>query len=493
MALIYARISDDRAGDGLGVQRQEEDCRELAKAHGFDIVKVFTDNDVSAFSGRKRPGYLAMLESLRRGEASRVYVWASDRLHRRPIELEEYIDTVTARGIQTYMVKGGEVDLVSAEGILRAGMLGQIARYESAHKSERIQRKQQEKALKGLWLGGTRPFGWKQVDGHWKIDEVEGSAVHRACHGVVSGRSLGRMVTEFNDEGIKTTPGKLWGYSQIRQMILRPRNAGLAEYRGEIVGVSEFPAIVSEDVWRAACSILRDPTRRRSQSNKAVHLLSGIAQCHCGELVRTVSIVGRNRESYKVYRCPAKGLGHVGKRIETVDAMVTKTMVAGLAYSKVKPAQEASSAELEALKNEARALRQRLTEAASAQATGGISIGQLVTITSYIEASLTAAETRMEELGSGAHRLSSPNGWPQASMEGPAAREWSAMHIDVRRDHVRSMLNVVLFPHVNGSPRVFDPMTVLIRIKQPGDNRGPLTPAQIAQARKEDGRGFFTR
>lgn len=432
-----------------------------------------------------------MLSDLKAGKVSRVYVWAADRLHRRPVELEEYIDVVKSYGIKTYMVKGGEVDLVSAEGILRAGMLGQIARYESAHKSERIQRKQQEKALKGLWLGGTRPFGWRQSGNGWQIDEAEGDAVRKVLSGVISGRSLGSMVKGLNDAGITTTRAKPWGYSQLRQMVMRPRNAGLADYQGEIVGESEFPAIVSEDVWRAACSVLRDPTRRRSQSNKAVHLLSGIAQCHCGELVRTASIIGRNREAHKVYRCPARGRGHVGKRIETVDAMVSRTMVAGLAYSKLKPAQEASSAELESLRNETQALRQRLTEAASAQAAGGITIGQLVTITSQIEANLKAAEARMDELGSRAHRPSAPDGWPDMSMNSPAGREWSAMDIDTRRDHVRAMLNVVLFPHENGSPRVFDPMTVLVRIKQPYDNRGPLTPSQIAKARMEDGRGFF--
>lgn len=66
------------------------------------------------------------------------------------------------------------------------------------------------------------------------------------------------------------------------------------------------------------------------------------------------------------------------------------------------------------------------------------------------------------------------------------------MDIDTRRDQVRSMLNVVLFPHDTGSPRVFDPMTVVIRIKQPGDNRGPLTVEQIAQARKQDFTGSAT-
>ncbi|HTY32865.1 MAG TPA: hypothetical protein VMD50_15960, partial [Mycobacterium sp.] len=49
-AAIYARISNDpgtaaddaprRGGDGLGVARQQEDCRKLADALGWDVVTI---------------------------------------------------------------------------------------------------------------------------------------------------------------------------------------------------------------------------------------------------------------------------------------------------------------------------------------------------------------------------------------------------------------------------------------------------------------------
>ena len=43
---IYARISDDRDGTGLGVERQEIDCRRLAEERGLGDVPIFTDNDI---------------------------------------------------------------------------------------------------------------------------------------------------------------------------------------------------------------------------------------------------------------------------------------------------------------------------------------------------------------------------------------------------------------------------------------------------------------
>jgi len=62
---IYCRISDDRDGTGLGVQRQEIDCRRLAEDKELTDIEVFTDNDISAFSGKKRPQYLEMMARIK--------------------------------------------------------------------------------------------------------------------------------------------------------------------------------------------------------------------------------------------------------------------------------------------------------------------------------------------------------------------------------------------------------------------------------------------
>ncbi|MBC7462720.1 MAG: recombinase family protein, partial [Actinobacteria bacterium] len=48
---IYCRISDDREGSGLGVARQEEDCRALANKRDWSVEQVFVDNDISAYWG----------------------------------------------------------------------------------------------------------------------------------------------------------------------------------------------------------------------------------------------------------------------------------------------------------------------------------------------------------------------------------------------------------------------------------------------------------
>ena len=66
-AAIYCRISRDAEQEGLGVARQEEDCRALAGKSGFTVAEVYTDNDISAStkSRKARPAYDRMLEATR--------------------------------------------------------------------------------------------------------------------------------------------------------------------------------------------------------------------------------------------------------------------------------------------------------------------------------------------------------------------------------------------------------------------------------------------
>src|SRR4051812_30453023 len=115
-AAIYTRISKDRTGAGLGVERQEDDCRALAASLGFDVAAVFVDNDLSAYSGKPRPGYDEMLRQIKSGRFDAVIVWHQDRLLRRVIDLEYYISTVEPRSVPTYTVRAGTLDLTTPAG-----------------------------------------------------------------------------------------------------------------------------------------------------------------------------------------------------------------------------------------------------------------------------------------------------------------------------------------------------------------------------------------
>ncbi len=93
-AAIYARISQDQKHDELGIGRQESGCRRLARTLGWDVVDVYADNDISAYSGKRRPEYERLLADIAAGRVDAVLCSHPDRLYRRLLELGRLIDAV---------------------------------------------------------------------------------------------------------------------------------------------------------------------------------------------------------------------------------------------------------------------------------------------------------------------------------------------------------------------------------------------------------------
>src|SRR5687767_13997920 len=161
-AAIYARISSDRDGQQLGVNRQIADCRALAERRGWPIAQLYMDDDQSAYSGKTRPAYRRLLDDMRAGTVDAVVVWHLDRLHRQPKELEEFFEACDTAGVSHLASVTGDVDLGTDDGRFMARILGAVARKESDDKSRRIRRKALELAQAGkIGGGGTRPYGYE--------------------------------------------------------------------------------------------------------------------------------------------------------------------------------------------------------------------------------------------------------------------------------------------------------------------------------------------
>jgi site-specific DNA recombinase len=332
-AVVYTRMSKDRAGAGLGVDRQHQDCLALADQLGWTVVGHHSDNDLSAYSGKPRPGYRALLDDLEQGRADAVLVWHTDRLHRRPVELEQYIDVCDPRGVMTQTVKAGPLDLATPSGRMVARMLGSAGRYEVEHMIERQQAAKLQAATAGRWKGGRRPFGY-EADGV-TVRDTEAAEIRRATDDLLAGMSLRAITSDWNSRGVVTATGGSWKSTEVRRLLSRARNAGLMEHRGEVIGQAEWPAIVDESLWRAARALLADPSRRTSPGSARRWLGGGLFLCGvCGTALRASTTgSGRAGKSVPAYRCDNGA--HVTRRCEAVDEYVEALAVRRLAQPDV--------------------------------------------------------------------------------------------------------------------------------------------------------------
>jgi site-specific DNA recombinase len=456
-AAIYCRISHDKTGAGLGVERQEADCRELAVHLGWSVAEVFCDNDLSAYSGKRRPRYQAMLDAIRSGRIDAVLAWHTDRLHRSPIELEEYISVCNdGREVPTHCVRAGTLDLSTPSGRMLARTLGTLARYESEHRGERVAAAALQRAQAGDRSGGPRPFGYE--DDGVTVREPEAEAVRAAVESVLAGASLRSVARELNKTVLTTSmKGRAWDAHSVRALLLRSRNAGLRDHQGQVIGPANWPAIVKEDQWRAVVAILTDPSRRTSPSDARVKWLgSGIYRCAgCDRPSLRVSTAGRG---IPCYRCPGERgtIGHVVRVAGPLDAYIEAIIVERLsrpdAVELLRPS--APEVDLPGLRAAANAARARLTEIAEM-----LGEGELTRAEAQIARSRATARLEQAEAEIAAATATSPLAGIVDTPD-PAA-VWAGLEIGRRRAVLDCLMTVTVLPAIRPGPR-FDPATVRI-------------------------------
>jgi site-specific DNA recombinase len=317
----YARISSDRDGDGLGVERQLEDCERLAERKGWMIVERFVDDDVSAWSGKQRPEYARCLEALRSGAIDGLLVYDLDRLHRQPRELEDFIGLCEQLRLTNVASASGDIDLTTADGQFQARILAAVAKKESDDKSRRIRRKHEELAVNGkLSGGGSRPYGYD--DDRKTLRPAEAAIVRECARRFLAGESIRAIAADLNERAIPTVSGGGWSPQTLRRMLGSARIAGQREHKGEIVATAEWKAIIKPSDSAKIRAKLADPERRTNRSARR-YLLTRLLKCgHCGEY-----LVSRPRsDGQRRYVCASgpgfSGCGHLYITADEVEAWV---------------------------------------------------------------------------------------------------------------------------------------------------------------------------
>ncbi|HWJ64625.1 MAG TPA: recombinase family protein [Acidimicrobiales bacterium] len=335
-AAVYARISSDD-GTALGVTRQVEDCRKLAAELGWQVVDEYVDNDVSAYSGKKRPAYGAMLADLGDGRIDAVLAYHADRLTRRPIELEHFVEAVTAAGVRhVRFVSGGELDPGNGDGLLVLRMLAAVAANESAGKSRRVRRKLDEVAAAGRPHGGSvRPYGFD--DDRITHRPAEVAVIRQIVDRYIAGESVTSLAGWLNTEGITTVQGGEWKTTTLRGLLRSERIAGLRVHRGEVIGPAVWEPIITP-AKRDKVIARMDAAANTGRRTPRRYLLSGLLRCHkCGHTLYSAA-----REDRRRYVCQ-KGPDHGGCGGTMVTAPPVEELVADAVLYRLDTAELAAA------------------------------------------------------------------------------------------------------------------------------------------------------
>lgn len=501
--VIYCRISDDREGKRWGVDRQERDCRERAGQLGWDVVEVLIENDMSAYSGTRRPKYERMLELLRTGTANAVLALTPKRLYRRINEAFDFLDLVQQRDIAVETIKAGRYDLSTADGRREARRAAVDAQHESEEIGERVRDAKRDNVTQGTFRGGPRPFGYE--DGGMTVLEEERAHVEAAMDAILAGDSLRSICRDWAKRGIRVPPRRYrqadgtrgepeeheWTPVALQRLLLRGRNAGLMEItvkdkngkkiRSEITGKAAWAPLVTEEKWRAVKGILEQPERRTNLHGTArKHLGTGLYRCWCGEtLMYALTGVGGKKKAgpdgktfQPAYRCRTGG--HVTRGMKALDEFVQDHAIERLsradAVDLLLPPRDAGPT-ADQLAAEANMLRAKLDGYAEDYAEDRITRKQMLDGTARTRERLTQVETHMASLARVPVLASLPLGTSEIG------KQWPGYSLDRKRAIIDALMIVTAHQARRGRPKgyvpgsgasYFDTSTIHIEWKKPG-------------------------
>lgn len=458
-AAKYRRISRDREGRALGIQRQDEDLDALAERLDLDVTADYFDNDISAstISKKLRYGYQQMLIDAREGKFDVIIAYTTGRLTRRPREFEDLVDLATGHGIEFEYVRSPSFDLRTSQGRRIARTLAVQDAAEAEDIAERVGRQKLQAATSGRWKGGRRPLGY-EADGV-TVRPAEAAAILRACEEVLAGASMNSVTARATARGLTTSTGRPLEPEDFRRVLLRPRNAGLMEHRREVIGPAEWPAIVPETIWRGVCAVLRDPDRRTQLSSARRWLGTGLylcGVCDNGATVHAFKGGAHARPGVRpAYVCSP--VRHLSRVAEEVDRYVMAVLRERLSRADARDLGSAPAVDLAALYIEKEAIREQLTELAGMYARRAITGAQLEAASADLRGQLADLEQRETDSSRG------------STLRGVTADRLDDYDLDRRRAIIAELMTVTLMPSRRGrrpgwrpGESYFDPTTVAI-------------------------------
>lgn len=328
------------------MERQEQACRALALARGWEVVAV-VDDTISATTARlaDRPGWQEVVRMVEAGEADLIVAWHLDRVTRSMKDLESLIELAIERNIGLATATG-DIDLTTDVGRMVARILAAVAAAETERKAERQILANDQRVSEGRPQWIRRPFGY-EPDGTLREDEA--AAVRKAYRDVIDGKSLMSIAREWNEAGFTTSapdaetarpraprkrsynPTGQWNNVAVRALLRSARNMAKSTLYGDIMGEGAWSPIVDESTWRAVNRKLADRERPDSTWGKLANLLSGIATCSvCGGALGATK---RGAGGESIYICGGvasradHGRGHCSIPVEFADGVITRRLV----------------------------------------------------------------------------------------------------------------------------------------------------------------------
>lgn len=225
-AVGYIRVSTlGQAEDGISLGAQEAKVRAWAELNNADDVVIFRDEGISGKRYHNRPGLVAALDAVERGDALIVYSLSRlSRSTRDTLTIAEELDKREADLVSL----SEKIDTTTAAGKMVFRMLAVLSEFERDQVSDRTRFALAHKKANGEKTGGDVPFGFRVRKGKLYPIADEQHAVTLILEQREQGQSLRAICRTLEAAGITRKKGSATWHPQVVAKILKREMARIA-------------------------------------------------------------------------------------------------------------------------------------------------------------------------------------------------------------------------------------------------------------------------
>lgn len=302
-AVIYARFSSHNQTE-QSIEGQLRVCQEYAKREGYAIVGEYIDRAISGKTD-DRPDFQRMISDSKKKVFQYVIVYKLDRFARNRYDSAIYKRKLKINGVKVLSAMENIGD--NPESIILEAVLEASAEYYSVDLSQKIKRGSRDSAMKGQFLGGSVPFGYKVLDRQLVIDEAKAPIIQFVFEQYAAGVSKREIIERVNALGFRNRDGKPFGNTAFQTALHCEKYIGVMKWNDV---VNECPALVDKETF--------DKVQERIALNKRVagkekteidYQLSGKMYCGpCGSTMIGVSGTSKTGDKHYYYACRGRRL-----------------------------------------------------------------------------------------------------------------------------------------------------------------------------------------
>ena len=321
---IYTRVSTlDQAREGHSLKEQEARLKNLCKANGYKVYKVYTDAGISGKDTTNRPAYQKMMNDMRNKKFNLIMAFKMDRLSRSIVDFEEFFNEIKKYNCSVEFLCE-KIDTTGASGMMFARILEVFAQFERELIKERTLIGVESAVNKGHF-GGKPPLGYEKdkTSKLWQINKKEAKIVKEIFDLCLKGKSEYQISTIIKSKypnifafyktdkntNEKVAVYRAWTDSSISVILNNKNYIGIYQYRKslkdkETIELDIVPPIISKDIFYECQKNMERNKRNYYRNQNKQYLFTQKLICpKCKRILACNASTNKFKKIYLYYKC----------------------------------------------------------------------------------------------------------------------------------------------------------------------------------------------